>query len=255
MGIISMNNSRLTTEETWQKHWQSKKNNQFISDNYCFHDYIRHLVKKIQPDGTCIELGGFPGKFSIFFKKYCGLNPTLLDFYIDEIILRDLIEFNGLRLDDIKHIQADLFLHVPVERYDLVCSFGLIEHFTDIKEVINSHLKYMKPGALLIIALPNFRGVNGLLQRLFDPTNLAIHNLEIMSPFLLKNALMDIGMVDIQAVYYPTTAVWLENLDQRGIFVNVLVRILSRIVNFSGSIFGSQNKILSDSIFVSARSR
>jgi SAM-dependent methyltransferase len=249
-----MNENRLTTEETWRKHWMSKNHIQFISDSYCFHDFIQRAVKKIQPNGACIELGGFPGKFSIFFKKYCGLKPTLLDFHFDEAVLRDLIEFNGLQHEDIKCIQADLFSHVPVERYDMVCSFGLIEHFTDIKEVINSHIKYMKPGAVLIIALPNFRGVNGLLQKYFDPANLAIHNLEIMNPVLLANALADFGMVEIEAGYYPSTAVWLENLDQRGTFLNILIRVLSRLMSLSGKIFGMQSRMLSDSIFVSARS-
>jgi SAM-dependent methyltransferase len=249
-----MSENRLTTQETWREHWSSKEHIQFISDSYCYHDFIKRAVEKLPPNGTCIELGGFPGKFSIFFKKYCGLNPTLLDFHFEETILKDLIEFNGLQYEDIKRIQADIFTHVPVEQYDMVCSFGLIEHFTDLKEVMNSHLKYMKPGAVLLIALPNFRGINGLLQKYFDPANLKIHNMEIMNPVLLKNTLTDIGMMEIEVSYYPSTQVWLENLKQRGLFLNILVRVLNRFMSYAGTIFGMQNKLLSNSIMILARS-
>lgn len=247
-----MNIGRLTDEKTWKKHW-SDKANVYISEEYSFHDYIKQEAKKIQPYGTCIELGGFPGKFSIFLKKYCNLNPTFLDFYINQDVIKDLFDFNGMQLEDVKFIQADIFSHVPVEQYDLVCSFGLIEHFTDLKEILKIHVKYMKPGGRLIIALPNFRGVNGLLQKFFDPENLAIHNLEIMDPVILKSTLEDIGMVEVNGGYYPSTAVWIENLNYRGVFLNVLVRVLSRIVNLGGALFGRKNKILSDSIFVSAK--
>jgi len=249
-----MNENRLTTEKTWRKHWTNKEHIQFISDSYSYHDFIKRAAEKLPPNGTCIELGGFPGKFSIFFKKYCALTPTLLDFYFDETILKSLIEFNGLLRDDIKCIQADLFTHVPVERYDMVCSFGLIEHFTDLKEVMDAHYKYMKPGAVLLIALPNFRGVNGLLQKYFDRDNLAIHNLEIMNPVLLENALADIGMTEIEVSYYPSTQVWLENLKQRGVFLNILIRVLNRLMSLSGKFFGRQNIWLSNSIMVLARS-
>jgi 2-polyprenyl-3-methyl-5-hydroxy-6-metoxy-1,4-benzoquinol methylase len=249
-----MSENRLTTQETWRKHWSRKGNIQFISDNYCYHDFIKRAVKKLPPNGTCIELGGFPGKFSIFLKKYCGLNPTLLDFHFEETTLKDLIEFNGLQYADIKCIQADFFTHVPVEQYDMVCSFGLIEHFTNLKEVMNMHVKYMKPGSVLLINLPNFRGINGLLQKYFDPENLAIHNLEIMNPVLLKDALTDIGLMEIEVNYYPSTQIWLENLEQRGIFMNILVRVLDRLVSCAGTIFGMQNKLLSNSITILARS-
>lgn len=249
-----MSENRLTTQETWRNHWLINEHIQLISDSYCYHDFIKRAVKKLPPNATCIELGGFPGKFSIFFKKYCRLYPTLLDFHFEETTFKKLINFNGLQDEDIKYIQADFFTHAPDEYYDMVCSFGLIEHFTDLKEVMNMHVKYMKPGAVLLISLPNFRGINGLLQKYFDPANLAIHNLGIMNPVLLKNALTDIGLMEIEVSYYPSTQIWLEGLKQRGVFLNILVRVLNRLLIYAGRIFGMQNKLLSNSIMILARS-
>jgi SAM-dependent methyltransferase len=249
-----MSKNRLTTQENWQKHWSNKEHIQFVSDTYCYHDFLMRAAEKLPANGNCIELGGFPGKFSIFFKKYCGLNPTLLDFHFDETVFKKLIQFNGLKDEDIKIIRVDVFAHVPVEQYDMVCSFGLIEHFTDLREILNAHLKYMKPGSVLLIALPNFRGVNGLLQKYFDPANLAIHNLKIMDLPLLKQTLIDIGMMEIEVGYYPSTQVWLENLKQRGVFLNILVRVLNRFMGWFGAVFGMKNRFISNSIVVLARS-
>jgi len=248
-----MNENRMTTEDTWRHHWSSKKYLQFISENYSYHDVIRHVTAHLPLGSKCIELGGFPGFFSIYFNKYCGLQPTLIDFYFDEKIFREIMDFNGLRASDVRCIQHDVFAHQPTELYDLVASFGLIEHFKDLKEILMAHTKYMKPGATLLIALPNFKGINGLLQKYFDPDNLSIHNLNMMNLRLLKKGLEELGLLQIEVSYYPSTQVWIENLAERGIALNVIVRVVSQLTAFAGMLFGIKNKMLSNSIIVTAR--
>lgn len=245
---------RMTTEDTWHKHWSGNKSLKYVSARFSFHDQIHLVVKQIPPGGTCIELGGFPGYFSIFFKKYCGLSPTLIDFYFDEDIFFKLIKLNGLSNSDIRCVQHDVLSHTPSERYDLVCSFGLVEHFTDLKAILDAHIKYMKPGATLLVSLPNFLGVNGLLQKIFDPENLAIHNLKVMDTVFLKNILADLDLFQVEVSYYPSTQVWIENLEQRGVFVNITIRVVNRLMSLLGKMFGKQNKMLSNSIVIKARS-
>ena len=250
-----MSKNRLSTKENWGEYWASNKHIQHVSEKYCYHDFIKRAAEKAKPKGECIELGGFPGKFSIFLKKYCRMNPTLIDFHLDETKVGELMEFNGLNYHDIKCIKDDIFLNTPSTQYDLVCSFGLIEHFLNVKEILGVHLKYLKPNGVLLISLPNFRGINGLLQRFFDPATLAIHNLKIMDPVLLRNALNDLGLIDIEVIYYPSTQVWLKNLEQRGLFLNILLRVVDRLMTLSGSLFGNQNKIISNTIILMAKSR
>ncbi len=249
-----MNENRLSTKDNWGEYWASNKHIQFISEKYCYHDFIKRATEKVRPGGDCIELGGFPGKFSIFMKKYCNMNPTLIDYHLDEVKVGELMRFNGLNYSDIKCIKDDIFSNKPSRQYDLVSSFGLIEHFLDVKEILEVHLKYLKPGGVLLISLPNFRGVNGLLQRYYDPATLAIHNLKIMDLDLLRNALDDLGLVDVEVIYYPSTQVWLENLDQRGLFLNILLRVVDRLMTFAGRLFGNKNKVISNTIILMATS-
>jgi SAM-dependent methyltransferase len=250
-----MNENRLSTKDNWENYWASNKHIQLISEKYCYHDFIKRATEKVRSGGDCIELGGFPGKFSIFLKKYCHMNPTLIDFHLDEVKVEELMRFNGLNCSDIKCIEDDIFLNIPSKQYDLVCSFGLIEHFLNVKEILGVHLKYLKPGGVLLISLPNFRGINGLLQRFFDPATLAIHNLKIMDPVLLRNALDELGLVDIEVIYYPSTQIWLENLDQRGLFLNLFLRVADRLMTLAGRLFGNKNKIISNTIILMASSR
>jgi len=243
-----VDNSRLTSKETWRSHWGTKEI-QRISRNYSFHELLIGAASKVTTGNKCIELGGFPGYFSVFLRKYASLDPSLIDFVVHENFINELLVANELRTEDIQHIQDDIFNYDPVITYDLVCSFGLMEHFTDISSIIKAHVKYMKPGGILLITVPNFLGVNGLLQYLFDPKNLAIHNLKSMNIDTIKQCMIDCGLTVIEADYYPSTQVWLEDIDKRGILLKIGMRVLDKFMKFLGAVFGKNNKILSNNVY------
>lgn len=54
-------------------------------------------------------------------------------------------------------------LHPPFKsnKFDIVYSVGLIEHFDDTKEVLEKHVDLLKPGGLLICYIPNIIGFQG----------------------------------------------------------------------------------------------
>ena len=65
--------------------------------------------------------------------------------------------------------------------FDIVASFGLIEHFDDSKEVVNKHINLLKRGGYLLITIPNKRGFfNFILSYIFNKEGIKIHNLKIM---------------------------------------------------------------------------
>lgn len=79
-------------------------------------------------------------------------------------------------------IRADDFFHMRPERqFDTVMSFGFIEHFTNVDEVVELHMQWLKPGGVLILGVPNFCGINYFLQRSLDKEILDKHNLDIMN--------------------------------------------------------------------------
>lgn len=73
---------------------------------------------------------------------------------------------DGFRLQD----NADL-----IERYDLVYSMGVLEHFDDVVDRVRLLSRYLRPGGRLLTTVPNMRGINWVLQRLGSREILEMH--------------------------------------------------------------------------------
>jgi len=89
--------------------------------------------------------------------------------------------------EDFRHF--DITPHV--KKYDLVSSWGFIEHFEleESYEFIQKHKEMVSSNGYLIIELPNIRWFNWLLYRLINNNLLKIHNLETMDISFLKRAI------------------------------------------------------------------
>jgi SAM-dependent methyltransferase len=77
-------------------------------------------------------------------------------------------------------IHADLFdyqLESDEQGWDVVCSFGLVEHFSDTREVVQKHLDLVRPGGLIALTIPNHSGINGPLMKVINRKQHAAHNL------------------------------------------------------------------------------
>jgi len=234
----------LTDRNFWKAFWESKKDLIFpIKPDYYFGNIMGKLIadKGLK---TAIELGGFPGYYATYLKKYQHLDTTLFDYYIDEPIINRLLDANGLKPGDIHIIESDLFTYQPEKQYDLVTSFGLIEHFNDTKDILSHHLPFLKPGGVLFVTLPNFKGVNGWIQRKFDRSNYDKHFIESMNLELLKRACRDLGLSEVEAFYHGKFSVWLENRSEQGGLVKGLVKaiwlagkIITKIVPVETKVF------------------
>jgi hypothetical protein len=243
------NISALTTVETWDRYWSTKGPIR-IGKDHRFSDVIDRLTD--QTFGTSIEIGGFPGYFSVYLKKYCDFAPTLIDFYFNETFFSNLLIKNGLAQGDVAIIKDDVFSYCPSQQYNFVCSFGFLEHFINIDTVLKSHVKFACKGAKLMIAIPNFKGINGIIQRIFDKKNYNIHNTQIMNIAKLRKAAFKAGLSKIQVFYYPSTYVWLEDINRRSIGIRASLWFVGMMVRILGEVFGKRSRILSDSIVLTA---
>ena len=60
-------------------------------------------------------------------------------------------------------------------KFDVVVSFGVMEHFQDTARALHGASAYLKPGGLLITEIPNLVGINGWIQRLVNRPVFDIH--------------------------------------------------------------------------------
>jgi SAM-dependent methyltransferase len=242
----------LTDRSFWKSFWESRIGLIFnIKKDYIFGDILAKLIAE-KGAKTAIELGGFPGYYAIYLKKYEDIDTTLLDYFIHQGLVNELLAKNGLKEDDIKIIEADLFTYEPTVQSDMVLSFGLIEHFSDTKHIIERHLPFLKPGGTLFITLPNFKGINGWVQRKFDLENYNKHYIESMNPPLLADYCRELGLKEVESYYHGRFSMWLENKSTQSAFAKAFVKSLWFTGKVITKIIPFESKTLSPYIVLKA---
>ena len=242
----------LTDRGFWKSFWESRKNLIFyIKPDYVFGDILAGLIKE-KGIKNAIELGGFPGYYSVYLKKYQNLSTTLFDYYIHEGLIKELLAKNGLKDGDIKIIESDLFNYTPEEKYDMVLSFGLIEHFSDTTSIIKTHLQFLKPGGTLFITLPNFTGVNGWVQENFDKENYDKHYIDCMNPAFLAETCTKLGLKNVQSYYHGRFSTWLENRKSKPAIAKAVVKTIWFAGKIATKLIPVESKLLSPYIVLKA---
>ena len=155
--------------------------------------------------------------------------------------------------DDIHVIEADLFNYQSDRQYDIVSSFGLIEHFGDTKDIISRHVSFLKPGGKLFITLPNFRSVNGWVQRTFDKSNYDKHNISSMDPQFLASIATELGLKEVRSYYSGGFSIWLENRKQHSVLTRACVKLLWYAGKVPTKIFRFESRVLAPYIILECK--
>jgi len=175
----------LTDKKYWDNYWRNitlpmeiKYNRADPFINEILKIYKRHLP--VNPEFSLLEIGGAPGQYLAFFNKTFQYQISLLDF--SEIGLKKAEE--NLRILNIPctfyeiNIMSDSLNSLPL--FDIVFSQGFLEHFRDPGVVLKKHLELLKPGGLLLLGIPNLRGIYSFFLKILAPEMLKKHNLAVM---------------------------------------------------------------------------
>lgn len=205
-----MSNGALTDAAHWAAYWETKQPERISADWY----YAALLRSVVAGRGytSLLELGGFPGYFAVYARRYLGFRDVaLVDSFVDPRHMQAVLATNGLEAGDVDVHEGDMFdVELPA-RYDVVLSAGLVEHFSDPTEALARHRRWLAPGGVVVVTVPNFRGLNGIVQRVFDPAGLAQHNRELMSPDALAQALARAASLEsVDGFYFGPFRAWVE---------------------------------------------
>lgn len=83
--------------------------------------------------------------------------------------------------------------------FDLVMSFGLVEHFEDVPSVLRSMRALLRPGGVLFASVPNLGGLYGRMQALIDADVLRQHL--VLGALELEAHGREAGLVDLETGY------------------------------------------------------
>ncbi|MDR0972944.1 MAG: class I SAM-dependent methyltransferase [Prevotellaceae bacterium] len=237
--------NQLANKETWKNYW--------MNANYAKapkHPIYEQYIPKVSPNGRFIEIGGFPGTHACYFYKHVCRNVTLLDFYVDSDIIHSVEERNQIPVGTIHTIEADFLKFSTSEKYDIVFSYGFIEHFKNIEDIIKRHCDLLTEQGTLLIVLPNLLGINGLIQYLCDRETWLIHNTKTMNRRLLRQIAAELGLKDIQVEYTRKPMVWLEKKPGQG---RAILRVMIKLLSYAMKLFPIKCKLLSPFIVLAAR--
>ncbi len=192
----------LTDTAFWEGYWGRFSLPDAVDERRSFDralaNRLRFLLEGVR--GKVLEIGCAPGRWLAFLSREFGLGVAGIEFTADgAAATRRNLELLDVRKANI--LEADFLVEPPSPTYDVVVSLGFVEHFTDAVGIVSRHGKWLRPGGLLVIGVPNLRGVHGWLQKALDPEVLARHNVDIMDPQTLTAIGRQSGLIPESAVY------------------------------------------------------
>lgn len=240
--------TNLTTKEYWRKTQCVDENKAEIE-----HALAEFFQKNLPKYGSkrMLEIGCSPGRFMAHLSKHFNYFPEGIDYIIGS---KKQTESNLTRwgVNKFNVYEGDFFTWKTRKKYDLVCSFGFIEHFMDVRQVIKKHRSLLHDEGLLLITIPNFGGWQKLLHLWLDYENFRRHNLKIMDVHVLVKLIQEEGLVVCQSRYLGGLFdFWWENRNP-SMWQKMMYLCLRQIAN-SSKIVNYNNKFLSPYLVVLAR--
>ena len=201
-----------------------------------FPKYINPSVNR----RTIIEIGSAPGDFLVKFSRRFGFVPFGVEYTsYGASKNREIFLKNGISPDNVieQDFFSDKFIVQNAQKYDLVISRGFIEHFENLDDVISRHVALIKPGGMIIVLIPNLRGIYWLWTRLFNPVQLKLHNLDVMKVDIFSKLFKLDKIETLKCSYFGTFGFWLFTASKGKKYVNFLIRILLIVQLFLNFIF------------------
>lgn len=207
------------TPLTDKHYWDAPRNafRPFTVHGTPFDDVLKRYIPRGE-GRSVVEIGAYPGAFLLTLAREFELRPTAVDFSDHTQDIAELFEHNGCSPPEL--LNCD-FLELTGREFDVVTSFGFVEHFQQPDAVIAKHADMVAPGGYLVISVPYLGGWQGLLRRLaYTDEELAriwsSHNTRIMNLDALRSAVLGQGLELLFGDYVMKGRVWIEP-DSHGV--------------------------------------
>lgn len=202
----------IVNQEYWNSSYETYKFQRLPKS-----DPTLRLIEKYIPDVNnneqAFELGCFPGRFLVeigqkgYVLNGCDLAPQI------STTLENWCLKNNCK---VKHLYKASYLDFINRKYDLVASFGFIEHFDNYEEVFLQQCNMVNDHGILLVQFPNFRGlIQNYLHKLFDRDNLNNHVLPSMNLKRYRE-LLPSDFEIIYCAYYGNFDFWIDDYMKKN---------------------------------------
>ncbi len=204
----------MTSVDHWDSGWTSEPSARFWSPfDVTTRDIHKLLRRHIRPGDRVLEIGYAPGKLLAWVASRLSARVAGVDYSsAGSNIARSFFARLGIEAD----LRNEDVFKTSFEpgSFDCVYSNGVIEHFDDPRPIVARHLSLVRSGGKVVIFVPNYGGLLGRVQRRIDPDNLAIHNLEIMSPAAMRALFPTDEVSELHALRFGRFALWSLSLGK-----------------------------------------
>lgn len=167
-------NERKSTQEYWDENWRVAGDGLKPAEEKNFFwkrlDVAFKIVFSIRDhkDSTLIEIGAgasewLPRLNQEYLFKVSGLDYSQEGCERARSILEQAGVNGNVYLGDMFSPPDDL-----LGKYDVACSFGLVEHFTNTAEAVRACANFVTSGGIVLTLIPNMTGLNGFLYKVLN---------------------------------------------------------------------------------------
>jgi 2-polyprenyl-3-methyl-5-hydroxy-6-metoxy-1,4-benzoquinol methylase len=231
---------KYTDKRYWDTYIESYKPK--IINSVLFADMFKRFLAK-DSTKSILEIGCAGGEFLCYLAKNFRYKAYGIDFSDGIEKTRETFICNGLA-EPILY-KEDFFTWVTERQFDVVCSFGFIEHFEDLDMVIKKHALLVKPGGILIITLPNLANLQYVFHWLIDREILKRHNIKVMNLKLIRKSFNNLPFTIQYLSYYKPFMLWTDKKPNwREKCIILLFKVFGAIIKRS-HVFNRPNAVTS----------
>lgn len=249
-------NPDLAGEKYWTSVWKDSELPESIQIddnekgiNYEMHRFFSDsLSQKREPAKRLIEVGCARSQWLGYFARYHKLEVDGLDYSPVGCDMSRAM----MQRDEVKGevFCADVF-SLPnslLGRYDVVVTFGVVEHFRNTQEFIGRLASLLAPGGMIITVIPALHGLAGLIQKRLDRKIYDLHvplKSEMLSsahegndirPVLLRSAgFLNAGVFNVNSLRPYSPNWFFRKTIMRGLVIMARCVLIIKRVPRNGS--------------------
>jgi len=218
------------SNKTDRQHWEQHHASAVFRIAPCS-DIIRRWIESFVPPDcnkahSCIEIGCCPGRY-LAVAGELGYELSGVDFAENIELMTEWLRNCNYRVG--KFWRGDFFSIDYARTFDLVLSFGFVEHFSNWREVLLRHTDLVASNGLLLVEAPNFMGrFQRLIHYHLDRANFDRHHIPAMDVEAWSSILRDAGFEILFEGYFGRFNYWVE-AQPRTFLQRAALSVLQRL--------------------------